>query len=155
MGNGSSTPAAPIDTGNYIGYTQGGGPGQKPTLYFENGRLTQEHDHSDNEGWHPLKPGTHYMANVGPHDAIEVIAPVGVTSDMMEPVIDDYKRKKGISDTKGPFLLEYNTLGGKVTRTHRSRGKFIRPGDPIFNPSFDDSYAYGQATAAQLAANEK
>lgn len=47
--------------GNFVGYTQAD-PNQLPTLYYQNGRLTLEHAHCRNIGWHPRKQGYNYIS---------------------------------------------------------------------------------------------
>lgn len=49
--------------GNLIGYTQAD-PNQLPTLYYQNGRLTLQHAHCRNIGWHPRKPGHYIYGNI-------------------------------------------------------------------------------------------
>lgn len=47
--------------GNFVGYTQAD-PNQLPTLYYQNGRLTLQHAHCRNIGWHPRKHGYNYIS---------------------------------------------------------------------------------------------
>lgn len=47
--------------GNFIGYTQAD-PNQLPTLYYQNGRLTLQHAHCRNIGWHPRRAGYQYIS---------------------------------------------------------------------------------------------
>lgn len=56
-------PTAPDEIGAYIGYTQSDAS-QLPTLYFEKGRYTQEHDDPDNIGWHPFNSDKHIARNI-------------------------------------------------------------------------------------------
>ena len=46
--------------GDLIGYTQAD-PNQLPTLYFQHGRLTLQHSHCRNIGWHPRKTKYKYV----------------------------------------------------------------------------------------------
>lgn len=151
MGNSSSSTIEPIDYGAYIGYTQGGGPGQLPTLYFENGRLTQEHRHPENVGWHPLRnPNQHVRLNVTLLEndlEIEIISG-HISGAGARQVVITYLQGRNIN--RGTtFLFEFDFDGQTAHRRHRSRGELL------FDGRYDEAYAIEQIDSADLAENAR
>ena len=152
MGNSSSNIKTPIDCGAYVGYTQGGGSRQLPTLYFENGRLTQEHKHPDNVGWHPLKdPDCHVRINIiyckdNGNEMVKISGPI--THTEIGTVVDHYLTEKAISIDHN-FLFEFNFEEKKASKRHRSRGELL------FDGKYDEDYALTQIASAELALKER
>ncbi len=54
----------PHTAGRYIGFTEAAENINFPTLYFENGRITQKHETTSNVGWHANAKKNHYRANI-------------------------------------------------------------------------------------------
>lgn len=139
--------------GDYVGYTQGGGTSQKPTLYFTKGHLTQEHKNAGKVGWHPFAAGiAHIRVNVSPEDNIETITE-GVQNSAVKPFVNQYLKAKEIVPTS-TFLFEYelDASGKKMAKTRKSRGKMLRPTDVDFNPVYNEAYALNRLKAAKSAA---
>lgn len=154
MGNGISKPKA-ITPGKYLGYTQGGDSTQLPTLYFENGHLTQEHAYPTNVGWHPLPESTakHYMANIGKNKAVQVICPAREDEAFIKSIVMNHIPH--LKDDDGPFLFEFGTNNGGIVKWHHiSRGKFIEVNAPASNKAFSTKYANERVAKAKIADNE-
>ena len=124
------------DSFTYIGYTHGGkNSGARPTLYFKEGRYTQDHDEFTNRGWHATKPGMRYafgnvsdgvLANIKTKTNLNAFMSGGLRS----------------TDTKGVRLFEcYQNAKGETISTHVSRGRLIKVGEPDFDKQFDAAYA--------------
>ncbi|TRX54848.1 hypothetical protein FNH22_19025 [Fulvivirga sp. M361] len=162
------------ESGEYIGYTQGSG--QPPTLYFENGRLTQEHPHADNVGWHPLRnrQPNHVRINatleLGEVRELVVIsdnlsyeeaenAIKSIRSKRRENIVK--KNKKNLEEKLRKFdsesrirLYEFLDEDGTIRKPHPSRGHLVRPLDDDFNDAYNEDYAFEQLSNANLAENE-
>ncbi len=120
----------------YIGYTHGGAAsGARPTLYFKEGRYTQDHNEFTNIGWHPNRPGLNYAFG-----------------NVREDMVKSFQRHTNISafmaggcrstDTTGVRLFEcYTNAKGEVVSTHVSRGRLVLVGDRDFNQEFNEAYA--------------
>lgn len=128
----------PINTGRFIGYTQGGGENQLPTLYFENGRFTQEHEIAGNVGWHPENPDNLTRANVrfnGIHWEIVDLFGDDRDEDLRDQIHQGLRRLEVINPQvtglrrrdRQTFLLEVSEDGG----VHPSRGRLNRPNDRV------------------------
>jgi hypothetical protein len=124
------------DRFTYIGYTHGGkNSGARPTLYFKEGRYTQDHEEFTNRGWHATKPGVKYACG-----------------NVSEAVLSNIKTQTNINafmsgglrsnDVTGVHLFEcYQNGKGEIISTHTSRGRLIKVGDPDFDMQFNDAYA--------------
>lgn len=140
--------------GKFLGYTMGGKGRTQPTLYFENGHYTQEHNEPENVGWHPNKGERHFIANVE------------------EKQYKKYKTKRKKWNRKNKTKFGKNVEKGKYdakpgegfmiegdvkTKTarnwlrmkyqkeqiflHPSRGRLIKPGDEDFDEKYSEAYA--------------
>ncbi len=133
---------------NFIGYTQGAGSDQAPTLYFENGRITQEHADIDNIGKDVLSlkdAAEQLRANVTydkgskkweavwktfPRDKNNKEELERVNQLLNEEIPDEVKRINVKT-----FLYEYRKYGDVIHQshnlddyhTHRSRGEMYPP----------------------------
>lgn len=146
--------------GAYLGYTQGGGSDQKPTLYFENGRLTQEHSKPKNVGWHPLPEGNHCMVNADSENIIEIKGDFsGLNDNSLREHVNEIVKKypsspNGLTDLTELHLVEFCITSDTISNRHKSRGKFITVDDEDFNENYDEDYAFEQLESAELAENE-
>lgn len=134
----------------YEGYTLGG---EKPTLYFKEGRYTQVHESTENVGWHPLNTVKCYRVNIT-DEAEKVIMeiPEGDPNESkfaLEVVAGKYTAKAG----KG-ILCECYTNDDKQFVVHVSRGRLIRPSDFDFDKTYDAKYAKDVLAKGVLAPNE-
>jgi len=145
MGN-TNAKGTTINTGKYLGYTQGRGQQQLPTLYFENGHLTQEHTIPDNVGWHP-NGDNHVMLNVQSEKKYHLILG-NAKDDLIRKMIVAYYSWS--SDKTKICLFEFNEK-----TVHTSRGQLILVGSIEFNTNYDTTYAKKQIAKAKLANNEK
>ena len=103
-------------TANIIGYTQGEGPGQRPTVYYRSksglvGHITQEHKHATNTGREPPSKADQYMgANVGPDGRfVEGFRGQGihVSRGELKPVDSDETRERLSKAQDGfPFVKQ-------------------------------------------------
>lgn len=150
---------SPQETGPLIGYTKDPkNPSQKPTLYFKNGRFTQEHELADNVGWHP---------NMDKHVARNV------SEDTLDEIYDDYeKNSRRFTNVRKKFrkrrdsygdkltyaeasVLNHPKTGEKVNVFHQSRSKLLRPSDKEFDKNIYRSIWGVVHMNGKLARNER
>ena len=139
--------------GKFLGYTQGDGKNQKPTLYFENGRLTQEHDKPENVGWHPHKGTTRVVAIYGSGGLVKLISGDVDPKVVASKIEAHYKERYAFTEDK---LVEFD-LGEQdvASHWHRSRGILLQANDHNFDQKYGTTYATSQIENATLADNEQ
>lgn len=134
----------PIDkatAGKYLGYTLGS---TKPTLYFENGHLTQIHDDADNVGWHPNHGATHVVTSISDEGGDEFDSTDDLVAFTNDVINGDYEGDA--------FLFEYSLNEHNVVieeTIHCSRSSLNAPDD-----TYDQAYADDALANASLAPNE-
>lgn len=152
--------------GRYQGYTQGGGDGQLPTLYFEKGRYTQEHRKEENVGWHPIIKGDQYRVNIDPaiHRNYGILRrqrsaarDVGNNDEVRRisgemNVIHNGVVTKALAEFDDGKLMEVNHHEGKFSG-HPSRGKFIRKEAAEFQAQYGNEYAQDVLARGVVAPN--
>lgn len=145
-----------METGDYVGYTLGG---QEPTLYFTGGRLTQQHRHAKNVGWHPLKTGRRIIRNnivkieyeaYKYAKAIEVEQNLGFGFCRMQlGFVNKMIRGTYKEVAHAETLLEIQVEQDVLKSFHPSRGRLIRRKDP--QCVYRNTYARMQIKKAKVA----
>ncbi len=136
------------ELGGFIGYTRGSGPDQAPTLYFENGRITQEHRDIDNIGQEItqdkgttglVRANVRYNPQTRKWEAEWMNIPPGPEHrdalNRMNDLLDQEITDRDERVRKGTFLYEYRKYDGTVHHTdflddyetHISRGPMYGP----------------------------
>lgn len=161
--------------GNFIGYTMTNENNGFPTLYFENGHITQRHDDINNIGWHPHNNLYLYEDAQDFEDLISVRCKVwpidddyGLTilhsnqpipAQEIRNLIDDEEDQElrdRIMELEGSVLLEmfFENDGTYTAIYHFSRSFLVEYGS---NTKFDMRYGFSYARSvcknAQLAQN--
>lgn len=132
----------------YVGYTLGG---EKPTLYFAEGRYTQEHEILENIGWHPNPPGDCVRINITEEAA-------DLYLQIEDNEIEGFAKEviKGTYNaTAGGVLCECHIKNGIFHGIHVSRGRLIRLADSNFEKTYSKEYATKVLAIGELAPNEK
>jgi hypothetical protein len=149
-------PVTAEQTGNYIGYTMGADNIGFPTLYFENGHITQKHEKIDNVGWHPHNNFKLYFtfkknvpnlvcvrSNVSYNKLtkeldLEIVhnnahSSISFTKDYISDLIKKYPRflKKVENHKVKTFLFEFFFFDGenRLALNHASRSSLVKYGD--------------------------
>ena len=134
-------------TGAYVGYTYGG---EKPTLYFQNGHITQVHGMEDNVGWHnKFTAGNVNRVNLREQAALYMANLADNTNWGNDASENVYNNAMTAAQTALPaagafrlFEIEIVPLvGGDRAVTHVSRSDLVLVTDPAANPVFDNAYA--------------
>lgn len=137
----------------YLGYTLGG---EKPTLYFKEGRYTQVHEDSDNVGWHPVNDKIHHQLNISPQEVHEImkIPPRDPDEQKFCRKILIEKVITGDRTQSTACLFECDMESTGFSNIHVSRGKLIDVGSTGFNMSFGEEYAKKVLSEGHIAKNE-
>ncbi|MEO0583362.1 MAG: hypothetical protein AAF135_14150 [Bacteroidota bacterium] len=153
--------------GKFLGYTMGGEGRTQPTLYFENGHYTQEHEKPKNVGWHPNKGERHFIANVE-EKHYEKYGRNRQKWGRKDKTKFGKKVEKGKYDAKpGEGLMIEGNVKTKVAKNwrgkkyqkeqiflHPSRGRLIKPGDEEFDEKYSEAYAKEVLKDGKKAKNE-
>jgi len=123
----------------YLGYTLGA---NKPTLYFVEGRYTQEHSKATNVGWHPIH-SFHRGANISKteHDRYSSIRNDPSKTKEKKDFKKDFLKGDFDSNAKDAKYFECDSSDNKNWSAHPSRARLMEIGDQDFDQTYDAKYA--------------
>lgn len=137
------------ETFKYEGYTKGEGVAL-PTLYFKEGRYTQEHDVPENVGWHPaINPCWRGNISKESYDYYNSIRSKGDDAAKNKFKKEVMKGTYNAAPGEG-FLFEVELVEGQLL-AHPSRSRLITPGDPMFDKTYNAEYTKGVLAKGHLA----
>ncbi|MDX2362861.1 MAG: hypothetical protein QNK23_18770 [Crocinitomicaceae bacterium] len=121
------------NAGTYLGYTLGR---TKPSLYFENGRYTQEYPDKDNIGWHPN--GSNHRGENITKDRYDEIMAIEVGDTVKEKAfVVEFKKGSYDSDAS---TAKYFEVSGSAD-IHPSSSRLIKTSYNDFDDQYDATYA--------------
>lgn len=136
----------------YSGYTQAN-PQTLPTLYFKQGRYTQQHTDHANIGWHPYDAPVYRLTNITPAAVADIMKiPPG------DPRENDFARDviagKYDDQSETGTCCECFSYDGKSYSVHISRSRFIAVGTDGFKIEYSREYAMSVLRDGTVAPNE-
>jgi hypothetical protein len=139
---------------SYVGYTQEE-ESQLPTLYFEEGHYTQQHNDPSNIGWHPIQKGiicTRINVNA---NAVKLIMSIQLEETEREENFAERILSGLYTDEQNGTLCEvFYDKKDNYNGIHVSRSFLVKTIHNNFNPEFNSDYAKDILRNGDFAANE-